>query len=794
MSQKKEGAFVGKSQPRSEDRILLRGAGTYVDDLNLPGMVHAAFAHSSVPHAKIRSVDLADCRSAEGVVLALTGKEVEDALGKVGGQQITAPKAWRERVTHRIDVPAQPLLATEKVLYVGEPFAVLCAESRYLAEDALERVDVDFDVLPAVTDPEAGMASDAPTLHPSIGTNIAAELSMGKGDVDSALARAPHRLKRRYYHHRYAGMPMECRAVVADYDERSDRITIWSTTQVVHWVRRQVAAMLKMPEDRVRCIAPEVGGGFGTKGHVYPEDILIPYLAKRLKRPVKWTEDRNEHFLNSVHARDNIHNVEVGFDDTGRILALKDDFIIDSGAFAPVGTTCGANSAAHMLGPYDIPHYRASAQMVTTNKTPNAPYRGAGRPEAVFAMERTVDLIAAELGLDPIAVRYSNMVKPEQMPYSVGLTYRDGVPVTYDSGDFPAALRAALEELGGLENFRERQRQARAEGRYIGLGVGCYTEGTAVGPFESAMVRVDPSGAIAVATGACDQGQGHRTAFAQVAADAWQLPLDKISITVSDTAGIAMGYGTVASRSGVTSSTAIMIASDRLKEKVLRIAANMLETTESDLEFRDGGVGVKGVPAMHVTLAEVEKAARPDWDHKRPPGMEPGLEVTYLYEPPTVTWAYATDAAIVEVDPMTGRIAVEKLIAVHDSGTLINPLIAEGQVCGGLAQGFGAALLEELVYDSAGQLLTGSFADYLMPTAPDLPPITVLHPETPTPLNPLGVKGLGEGGAIAPPAVIANAVCDALRPFGVEFNRLPLKWEDVAAVFGDDPFAPNGPN
>jgi carbon-monoxide dehydrogenase large subunit len=347
--------------------------------------------------------------------------------------------------------------------------------------------------------------------------------------------------------------------------------------------------------------------------------------------------------------------------------------------------------------------------------------------------------------------------------------------------------------LGGLENFRARQRAARAEGRYLGLGVGCYTEGTAVGPFESARVRVDPSGAIAVATGACDQGQGHRTAFAQVAADAWQVPLEQISITVGDTAGIAMGYGTVASRSGVTSSTAIAIASERLKQKVIRIAANMLETPEEDLEFRDGGVGVKGVPAMQVSLAEVEKAARPDWEHRRPPGMEPGLEETYLYEPPTVTWAYATDAAIVEIDPATGVVRVEKLVAVHDSGRLINPAIAEGQIRGGLAQGFGAALLEELVYDAEGQLLTGSFADYLMPTAPDMPPIAVLHPETPTPLNPLGVKGLGEGGAIAPPAVIANAVCDALRPFKAEFNRLPIRWEQVAAVFGDDPFEPATP-
>ena len=421
-----------------------------------------------------------------------------------------------------------------------------------------------------------------------------------------------------------------------------------------------------------------------------------------------------------------------------------------------------------------------------TNRTPNAPYRGAGRPEVAFAMERTIDLVANTLELDPAEVRLRNMISAEQMPYQVGLPYRDGVSIEYDSGDYPKALLTALNELGGLNTIRARQRKALEEGRYLGLGLGCYVEGTGVGPFEGATVKIDPTGKVMVATGACPQGQGHETAFAQVAADIWQVPIEDVYVSVADTSQVTMGYGTIASRSTVTASGAIQESSDIVKKKVFAIAANALEAAEGDLELSDGKIGVKGVPEMAMTLKEIARAAQPGWIHQRPDGVEAGLEGTAYYEPPTVTWAYAANAAIVEIDAETGQVVIERYIEVHDAGTLINPAMADGQVKGGLVQGLGGGLFEEIAYDDQGQLLTGSFMDYLLPTASDVPPITVIHQETPSPLNSFGFKGLGEGGAIAPPVVIANAVCDALRSFDAELNSTPVRWQDVAKILGHE--------
>jgi carbon-monoxide dehydrogenase large subunit len=635
--------------------------------------------------------------------------------------------------------------------------------------------------LPPVANAEAALDAEA-LVHDHLPGNIAATLHAKKGDGEAALEAAPRRLKRRYFHHRYAAMPMECRGVVAEYDSRTDSITVWSSTQVVHWVRREVANALGMPEDRVRVVAPDVGGGFGGKGHVYPEDILIAYLAKRLGRPVKWLEDRHEHLLNAAHSRDNLFDIEVGYDDDGRISVVKNYFLVDSGAYSPVGAAIAGNSIAHFMGPYDIPHYEADCKVMMTNRTPNAPYRGAGRPEVAFAMERSIDLIANELGLDPAEVRFRNMIQPEQMPYAVGLPYRDGVMIEYDSGDYPEALRKALDGIGGLDAFRARQKEALADGRYLGLGLGCYVEGTGIGPFEGATVKIDSSGKVMVATGACPQGQGHETAFAQVAADIWNVDIDDVVVTLADTSHVTMGYGTIASRSAVTASGAIKDSSDKVKEKVFAIAANVLEASESDLELRGGSVGVIGVPEMSMTLKEVARAALPGWIHQRPEGIEAGLEGTAYYEPPTVTWAYAANAAILEIDAQTGVVKIENYVEVHDAGTLINPGIADGQVKGGLVQGIGGGLFEELSYDEHGQLMTGSFMDYLLPTASDVPPINVIHTETPSPRNSFGFKGLGEGGAIAPPVVIANAVCDALKSFGMEINSTPVRAEQILNI------------
>ncbi len=774
-------SYIGRSVVRREDNRLLKGAGTFVGDMKLEGMVHVAIVRSQQAHARINSVDLEAARNADGVVLALAGAELKDVLPPISGMQVAAPKGWRDGMDPHIEIPDQTLVPYDKLRYVGEPYALVVAGDRYMAEDAAELIEGDFEPLPPVANAEVALDAEA-LVHDHLPGNIAATLHAKKGDGEAALATAPHRLKRRYFHHRYAAMPMECRGVVAEYDSRTDSITVWSSTQVVHWVRREVANALGMPEDRVRVVAPDVGGGFGGKGHVYPEDILIAYLAKRLGRPVKWLEDRHEHLLNAAHSRDNLFDIEVGYDDDGRISVVKNYFLVDSGAYSPVGAAIAGNSIAHFMGPYDIPHYEADCKVMMTNRTPNAPYRGAGRPEVAFAMERSVDLIANELGLDPAEVRFRNMIQPEQMPYAVGLPYRDGVMIEYDSGDYPEALRKALDGIGGLDAFRARQKEALADGRYLGLGLGCYVEGTGIGPFEGATVKIDSSGKVMVATGACPQGQGHETAFAQVAADIWNVDIDDVVVTLADTSHVTMGYGTIASRSAVTASGAIKDSSDKVKEKVFAIAANVLEASESDLELRGGSVGVIGVPEMSMTLKEVARAALPGWIHQRPEGIEAGLEGTAYYEPPTVTWAYAANAAILEIDAQTGVVKIENYVEVHDAGTLINPGIADGQVKGGLVQGIGGGLFEELSYDEHGQLMTGSFMDYLLPTASDVPPINVIHTETPSPRNSFGFKGLGEGGAIAPPVVIANAVCDALKSFGMEINSTPVRAEQILNI------------
>jgi carbon-monoxide dehydrogenase large subunit len=510
---------------------------------------------------------------------------------------------------------------------------------------------------------------------------------------------------------------------------------------------------------------------------VYPEDMLLPFLAKQCGRPVRWVESRREHLLCSCHSRDQIHDAEIGFDDEGRILALRDRFVVDCGAWNPLGVAVVYNTAAHLPGPYRIAHLDIEARVAATNKVPNAPYRGAGRPEATQVTERLIDLIAIKLGLEPAEVRRRNMVRADEMPYSLGIPYRDGEPVVYDSGDYPGALAKALDALGGVEAFRRRQREARAQGRYLGLGLGCYTEGTGVGPFEGATIRIDGTGKIYVSSGAAAQGQGMETVFAQIAADAWDVTPDDVTVVLGDSAAIAMGFGTLASRSTVNVSAAIRFASEKLRDKAFAIAGNMLECATADLELRQGSVGIAGVPGAQVSLAELARAARPGWDHRRPEGIAAGLEETLYFEPPTVTWAYATHAAIVEVDIETGRIKIERYVVAHDCGVLVNPMLAEGQIAGGAVQGIGGALAEAIVYDTEGQLLSGSFMDYAMPLAVDLPSIELVHQEIPSPLNPLGVKGLGEGGAISPPVTLANAVCDALSPFAIEINSTPIQPE-----------------
>jgi aerobic carbon-monoxide dehydrogenase large subunit len=776
------GPWVGRSIKRFEDQRLLTGQGQYVADLMLPKMLHAVLVRSPLAHARIRSIDISRAATAPGVVYALNGADLLQLLPPVPEGQIALPAKWITQIQHKFLNPQEPLLAHDKARHVGEALAIIVAETRDQAEDAAELVELDLEELPAVVDPDAAIKPGSPIIHDRFNTNLVGEFSVGRGDADAAMARAPHRLKRRYHHHRYAAVPMETRGVVADYDRRTDSVTIWSSTQVVHWVRREAAALLGIPEARVRCVAPDVGGGFGGKGHVYPEDMLMTFLTRRLGRAVRWIEGRSEHLMSATHSRDQLHDVEVGFDENGRILALKDDYIVDNGAWNPIGSAVAYNTAVHVTGPYKIENYAARGRVVVTNKVPNAPYRGAGRPEATFAMERTIDLIARTLGLEPAEVRRRNMILASEMPYHVGMPYRDGEPIVYDSGDYPTALQKVLDAIGGVEAFRTRQAAALKEGHHLGLGIGFYIEGTGVGPFESAFVRVDPSGKIYISGGAAPQGQGMETIFAQVAADLWKVTPDDVVISLADTASIAIGFGTMASRSTVTLSAAMFHASERLREKVFLIAANILECAPADLELREGGVGVVGVPGATLSLARIARAAMPSWNNERPPGVDAGLEETYYWQPPTVTWSYAVHAAIVEVDVETGRVRLDKYAVAHDCGNVINPMLVEGQIHGGAVQGLGGILCEAIAYDVNGQLLSGSFMDYAMPIAAEMPDFKIVHMHSPSPLNPLGVKGVGEGGAVAPPAAVANAVCDALAGFGLEINTTPVRPEAIARL------------
>ena len=758
--------------------------GQFIADLMLPRMLHAVLVRSPVAHARIRSVDVSRAAAMPGVALALDGAGLARLLPPVPEGQISLPSKWTSVVQHKFLNPQQPLLAHDKVRHVGEAMAIVAAESRDMAEDAAEAVTWDLEELPAVVDPEAALRADSPIVHERCETNLIGAFSIGRGDAATALTRAPHRLKRRFYHHRYAAMPMECRGVVALYDERTQSVTIWSSTQIVHWVRREAAALLGLPEARVRCVALDVGGGFGGKGHVYPEDLLVAFLARRLGRPVRWIEERREHFQSATHSRDQWHDVEVGFDEDGRILAIRDEYVVDCGAWNPIGSGVAYNTAVHLTGPYKIENVAASGRIVVTNKVPNAPYRGAGRPEAAFAMERTIDLVARSLGLEPAEMRRRNMIKAEEMPYRVGIPYRDGEPIVYDSGDYPGALEKALAAIGGVEAFRRRQNAARQEGRHLGLGIGCYIEGTGVGPFESAFIRIDPSGKVYVSCGAAPQGQGMETIFSQIVADLWKVRPEDVVLSFADTAAIAIGFGTMASRSTVTAGAAMHQASLRLRDKVFAIASHLLECAPADLELRPGsnggGVGVGGrAGGAGFSLAQVAQAARPGWEATRPPGVEAGLEETAYWQPQTVTWSYAVHVAIVEVDGGTGRVRIDDYAVAHDCGVVVNPMLVEGQIMGGAAQGLGGILGEAIVYDVNGQLLSGSLMDYPLPIAADMPAMTIVHQHSPSPLNPLGVKGVGEGGAVAPPAAIANAVCDALAPCGVEINATPVRPEQL---------------
>ena len=764
--------YVGQRLRRKEDERLITGRAQHVGDMKVPGMLHVAVLRSPLPHAAITKIDASASAAVDGVVGVFTWRDLEGAMGPfVEAARTEVSPVLMEKVGPTLKSCPMPVLAQGTVFWVGQPVAAVVATDRPVAEDALELIEVDYDPLPVVADPQRALDPDAPVLHPELGDNVQTSFRVSAGDVAKAFAEAEHTLKARFVMGRQVGNPMETRGILAVPDPGRDELTVWDANARPHLVRTFICSMLDMPQESVRVIGPDMGGSFGTG--MFPEDVLIPFLARRLQRPVRWIEDRREHLANTRHARDQIHDIEVAYRDDGTIVGLRDRYLIDAGAYNPYAITVSYNSAAHFRGQFAIDHMELESLAVVTNKAPVTPVRGAGRPEVVFVMDRVVDVIADRLGLDPIAVRRRNLIRLEQMPYPMGIPYRDGVDIVYDRADFPGQLDQAL-ELFGYETFRRRQEEGRARGRRLGVGVSSYVEGSGYGPHEGAMIRVDRRGRVAVYTGAKPHGQGLETTLSQICADQLGVRPEGVTVRGGDTSMIAHGVGTFASRSAVTAGAAVGVAAQRMREKILAVAGELLETDPRDLEIVDGRISPRGAAEPATNLAEVARAATPGPRARLPEGHEPGLETTYYFVPPTVTFASGTHVVGVEVDEDTGFIKLLKYVTVDDCGQMLNPTVVEGQIMGGVAHGIGNAMLEEAVYDADGQLLTGTYMDYLMPTAADVPPIRVGHQEFLSELNPFGIKGCGEGGAVSPPAAVANAVVDALRPLRIDVDRVPL--------------------
>lgn len=773
--------FFGERIKRNEDPRLLTGQALFVDDVHLSDMVHVAFVRSPYAHALLGEIDASEALAREGVLAVYTADDLGDYWQH--GPLLVSPPPIEGIVFHeRTQVP----LAREKVRHVGEIVAMVVAESRYIAEDAVSDVFVDYEPLPAVVDLEKAVADGAPLVHDGVPNNIGAHVVQTKGDYEAARARAAHVLKRRFWYDRGTAAAMENRGIVAQWDGRAQRLTVWDTTQAPIPIRNGLAAMLGLSENQVRVIAPFIGGGFGPKIMMfYPEEVLTPWAAIKLGRPVKWIEDRSENFVATTQERGQLHEAEIALDEEGHILGVRDVFLHDGGAYMPYGLTVPINSQCTLLGPYHIPNYYSEFRALFTNKPIVTPYRGAGRQHGVFVIERLLDFAARELGMDIADIRRRNFIAPDAFPYDNEIIYQDFAPLYYDSGNYEPVLEKALAMIGYREFLEEIQPKMQREGRHVGIGVVAYVEGTGIGPYEGARVQVQASGKVSLVTGIGTQGQGHYTSFAQIVADQVGVDVRDVEVVTGDTDQFYWGAGTFASRGAVVAGNAVNEAARDVRRKILRFAGEHLEVAEEDLEIVDGVVRVKGAPDHGVALGKLAQMANPLRGAVKP-GTEPGLESTNYFGPERGATASGVHAMIVEVDPETMMVDVQRYVVVHDCGHVINPLILDGQIHGGVAQGLGNAFFEELVFDESGQLLTGSFMDYLLPTSLDVPRVDVGHEVTPSPLNPMGVKGAGEAGAIPVGPLFAQAVENALQVQGLEISEIPLKpsrlWEIVQEV------------
>jgi carbon-monoxide dehydrogenase large subunit len=770
--------YFGERIKRNEDPRLLTGQGLYVDDVELPKMLHAAFLRSPYAHARIQRIDVSQALQRAGVVAVYTADDLGD-YWKPGPLLVSPPPVKDILFNERTQVP----LAKEKVKFVGEPILMVLAESRYIAEDALADIQIDYEPLQAVVDVEKALETDSPVIHEDIGSNVAAHVVQTKGDYESAKKEAALVIRRRFRYEHGCAAAIENRGVVAEWDGRAGRLTVWDTTQAPVVIRNGLADMLGLSERQVRVVAPFIGGGFGPKIMMfYQEEVLVPWAAMQLNRPVKWIEDRAENFVGTTHERGQIHDAEIALDREGRILGVQDVFLHDTGAYAPYGLTVPLNSQANVLGPYDIQNYYSGFTAVFTNKTIVTPYRGAGRQHGVFVIERLLDIAARELKIDRAEIRRRNFIPPDKFPYDNEIIYQDFAPLVYDSGNYESLLENALEKIDYHKFINEIQPKLRLEGKYVGIGLVAYVEGTGIGPYEGAKVQVMSSGRVSVVTGVGTQGQGHFTSFAQIVAEQLRVRVDQIDVVTGDTDQFYWGAGTFASRGAVVAGNAINEAAQAVRRKIFKLASEHFNAPEEELELADGRVQVQDVPRMSISLGELAKKANPTRGAVKP-GTEPGLEATRYFGPERGATASGIHAMIVEVDRQTLQIHIQKYLVVHDCGRVINPLILDGQIHGGVAQGIGNAFYERLVYDENGQLLNGTFMDYHLPTSLDVPRIETSHGEVTSPLNPMGVKGAGEAGAIPVGPLFAQALEDALYDVDLEILEIPLNsnrlWELV---------------
>ncbi len=763
--------YVGKRIKRNEDPRLLTGQALFVDDVDLPGMLHAAFLRSAYAHARVTNIDVSAAKARPGVVAVYTAEDMGD-FWRPGPSLVPPPWSIEGVVFHsRTQIP----MVKDKARHIGDPIAVVIAQSRYIAEDALEEIWVDYESLEAVVDLERALEPDAPLVHEDMESNMASHVKQEKGNYEAAKAQADVVIKRRITIDRGAAAAMENRGVVVNWDAKAQQLTMWNTTQAPIPIRNGVAAMLGLSENQVRVIAPFVGGGFGPKIMMFqPEEVLLPWASMKLNRPIKWIEDRQENFLGTTQERGQVHDVEIVLSKEGKILGLKDVFLHDSGAYNPYGLTLPLNTQTHTMGTYNIPNFYTEFKVVFTNKMITTPVRGAGRPQGIFVIERMLDIAAKELGIDRVDIRERNLIPANAFPVHQTVIGQDFAETIYDSGDYLPQLKKVKKMIGYDKFIKEEQPRLRAEGKHVGIGLVTFVESTGVGPYEGARITVEASGKVLMVTGVGTQGQGHFTSFAQITAEQVGVDVKDVRVVTGDTSQFHWGTGTFASRGAVVAGNAVNAAAQRVRQKILAKAAEVLEAPEEELEIENGVVRIADVPEKSITLGELAVLANPMRGAVKP-GTEPGLEATEYFGPQYGATASGVLGMIVEVDPETMMLDIKDFVVVHDCGTVINPLIVEGQIHGGISMGIGNSYYEQIMYDENGQILNASLMDYLVPRSTDMPPrIEIGHQETKSPLNPMGSKGVGEAGAIPIPSLFAQALEDALSDTGIEITEMPL--------------------